>query len=84
MEKIRNVQYTTEMDTMVNVRIDGEKLRRLRQRNLWTQQALSEASGVNRDSISRLESGKSGAHVATVKKLGRALGVDPRELIADE
>lgn len=53
-------------------------------RNLWTQEALSRASGVNRDSISRLEKGKSGAHAETIKKLGQALGVDPRELIADE
>ena len=71
------------MDTVHHMRVDGQKLRRLRQRNLLTQEALSRASGVNRDSISRLEIGKSGAHAGTIKKLGHALGVDPRELVAD-
>jgi transcriptional regulator with XRE-family HTH domain len=51
---------------------------------LLTQERLVEISGVSRDTISRLEKGKSGAHPGTIKKLGEALGVDPPDLIEDD
>ena len=65
------------------VRIDGEKLRRLRERRLWLIGDLAEKSGVHRNLISTYEHGKSGAHPETIRKLAKALDVDPTELIGD-
>ena len=69
------------MGTHTLVRIDGEKLRRLRERRLWLIGDLAEKSGVHRNLISTYEHGKSGAHPDTIRKLANALGVDPTELL---
>jgi transcriptional regulator with XRE-family HTH domain len=71
------------MGTHTLVRIDGEKLRRLRERRLWLIGDLAEKSGVHRNLISTYEHGKSGAHPDTIRKLARALDVDPTELLGD-
>ena len=71
------------MGTHTLMRIDGEKLRSLRERRLWLIGDLAEKSGVHRNLISTYENGKSGAHPDTIRKLARALGVDPAELIGD-
>jgi transcriptional regulator with XRE-family HTH domain len=69
------------MGTHTLMRIDGEKLRRLRESRLWLIGDLAEKSGVHRNLISTYENGKSGAHPDTIRKLANALGVDPTELI---
>jgi transcriptional regulator with XRE-family HTH domain len=69
------------MGTHTQMRIDGEKLRRLRERRLWLIGDLAEKSGVHRNLISTYEHGKSGAHPDTIRKLANALGVDPTELL---
>ena len=69
------------MGTHTLMRIDGEKLRRLRESRLWLIGDLAEKSGVHRNLISTYEHGKSGAHPDTIRKLANALGVDPTELI---
>ena len=69
------------MGTQTQMRIDGEKLRSLRERRLWLIGDLAEKSGVHRNLISTYENGKSGAHPDTIRKLARALGVEPQELV---
>jgi transcriptional regulator with XRE-family HTH domain len=69
------------MGTHTLMRIDGEKLRRLRERRLWLIGDLAEKSGVHRNLISTYENGKSGAHPDTIRKLARALEVEPQELV---
>ena len=71
------------MGTHTLVRIDGEKLRRLRERRLWLIGDLAEKSGVHRNLISTYEHGKSGAHPDTIRKLAMALDVDPTELVGE-
>ena len=71
------------MGTHTMMRIDGEKLRRLRERRLWLIGDLAEKSGVHRNLISTYEHGKSGAHPDTIRKLAKALGVDPSVLIGE-
>jgi transcriptional regulator with XRE-family HTH domain len=63
--------------------IDGERLRRIRKERLLTQVELSKMTGVAQDSISSLETGKREAHPGTIKKLAKALGVEPTELIKE-
>ena len=71
------------MGTPTLMRIDGEKLRRLRERRLWLIGDLAEKSGVHRNLISTYEHGKSGAHPDTIRKLAKALDVDPTELLQE-
>jgi len=71
------------MGTHTLMRIDGEKLRTLRERRLWLIGDLAEKSGVHRNLISTYENGKSGAHPDTIRKLANALGVDPTELLGE-
>jgi predicted transcriptional regulator len=71
------------MGTHTLVRIDGEKLRKLRERRLWLIGDLAEKSGVHRNLISTYEHGKSGAHPDTIRKLAKALHVDPTELVGE-
>ena len=71
------------MGTHTQMRIDGEKLRSLRERRLWLIGDLAEKSGVHRNLISTYEHGKSGAHPDTIRKLAKALDVDPTELIGE-
>ena len=71
------------MGTHTLMRIDGEKLRKLRESRLWLIGDLAEKSGVHRNLISTYEHGKSGAHPDTIRKLAKALDVDPTELIGE-
>ena len=71
------------MSTHTLMRIVGQKLRRLRERRLWLISDLAEKSDVHRNLISSYEHGKSGAHPDTIRKLARALDVEPSELIGD-
>jgi transcriptional regulator with XRE-family HTH domain len=63
--------------------IDGERLRSLRKERLLTQVELSKMSSVAQDSISSLETGKREAHPGTIRKLAKALGVEPTELMKE-
>ena len=61
----------------------GERLSGLRRSRLWTQARLAEEAGVSPTTVSGIESGRiSRPHFGTLGKLARALGVDPRELLA--
>jgi transcriptional regulator with XRE-family HTH domain len=71
------------MSTQALVRIDGQKLRRLRERRLWLIGRFAEESGVHRNVISKLENGRGGAHPNTIRKLAKALDVDPTELLGE-
>lgn len=61
--------------------LELRNLRRLRLERLLSQADLAERSGVAESTINRLEQGKEAARFVTVRKLGAALGVDPRQLL---
>lgn len=52
-----------------------EELTRIRNERGWSQQRLSEQSGVNKATINQVERGKRSPNVETLAKLARALGV---------
>lgn len=58
------------------------KLRGLRRRRVLTLEELAQKAGVGRNTVWRLEHGVMGAQPRTVRKLARALGVEPEELVA--
>jgi transcriptional regulator with XRE-family HTH domain len=64
--------------------VDVARLRELRRRRVLTLEELAEKAGVGRNTIWRLEHGVMGAQPRTVRKLARALGVEPEELVKTE
>ena len=67
------------MPTMDAVKIGG-RLKESRERNLLTQAELGVAAGVSRDQVSRIERDEVDPRFSTIRKLARALNVDPSEL----
>ena len=61
--------------------VDGIKLRNIRERQALSLRELSGLSGVNYNAIWRIEVGRTGAQPRTVRRLARALGVEPHELM---
>lgn len=57
-------------------------LRRLRSAKRLTQGELAERAGISRVAYSKIEKGESIPRVATLRALGKALGVPPRDLLA--
>ncbi len=73
------------MPTMAAVKIDGAKLKRLREQQFLTREELAEQVGSHRDHIGRLERDEvTNPRMATIRKLAAALGVDPAELVKGE
>ena len=63
-------------------RVDVPHLRRIRQQSVLSQQQLSQSSGVARDTVSKLETGRRKAYPKTIQSLAASLGVEPQELIS--
>jgi DNA-binding XRE family transcriptional regulator len=57
-------------------------LRAAREAKLLTQQELADTSGVDRSTISQLESGTRSAHLRTIRRLAEVLNVPPQKLLA--
>jgi transcriptional regulator with XRE-family HTH domain len=70
-------RVSTTPDMEVNV----ERLRILRVEHVLTLRELAEEAGVSKDTIWRLENGHSEAHPSTIRKLAKALNVQPKELV---
>lgn len=66
------------------VKVDGTKLRELRRRKMLSLRELGERSGVAFDNINKLENERRSAQPRTVRKLAKALGVEPKELMKGE
>jgi len=71
------------MVTQAFMEVDGQKLRRLRSQRVWLIGDLARESGVHRNVASKLENGRGGAYPETIRKLAKALDVDPSELIRE-
>ncbi|CAN5785067.1 hypothetical protein BH18ACT11_BH18ACT11_15820 [soil metagenome] len=61
--------------------MDLPRLRRVRQGAVMSQEELAERSGVARDTISKLETGRRGAYPSTIRKLAAGLAVRPQMLM---
>jgi transcriptional regulator with XRE-family HTH domain len=66
------------------VEIDVDKLQRLRKQRVMSIGDLSAAAGVHRNTISRIEKDRVEARTSTIRKLAKALEVDPSELVKIE
>ncbi len=62
----------------------GTQLRAARQRALLTQEELAARAKVQPLTISRIETDKVEPRYSTIRKIAKALGVDPAELLPEE
>ena len=69
---------------MAEVKINGSKLKRIRERRFLRREELAEKVGSHRDHIGRLERDEvENPHMNTIRKLAGALDVEPQELVDD-
>ena len=61
----------------------GDRLKTLRIRRALTQQELADRAGVSSNALNRIELNKAEPHMSTLRKLAKALDVDPTELLGD-
>ena len=61
-----------------------DRLKALRHRRVLTLRELEQRSGVAYNTIWHLENGKRGAQPRTLRKLARALDVEPEDLVKTE
>lgn len=76
-----NLRMRYAVCTTPNMEVNVERLRTLRIEHVLTLRELAEEAGVSKDTIWRLENAHSEAHPSTIRKLARALGVQPKELV---
>lgn len=68
------------MPTVVYI---GENLKKVRTRRLLTQEELAERAGVSAATIVNVERNNQEPHFRTIRKVAKALGVDPAELLGE-
>ena len=61
-----------------------QKLKTLREDLVLSQRELARMSGLAQGTVWRIENGFSEIHPQTIRKLARALAVEPRELVKKE
>jgi transcriptional regulator with XRE-family HTH domain len=61
----------------------GDRLKNLRIRRALTQQELADRAGVSSNTLNRIELNKAEPHMSTLRKLAKALDVDPSELVGE-
>ena len=62
----------------------GAQVKRARERALLTQQELADRAGIGLTTLNRIENDHAEPHFRTIRKLAKALGVDPAALIPEE
>jgi transcriptional regulator with XRE-family HTH domain len=61
----------------------GEQLKQVRTRRLLTQEELAEKAGVSAATVVNIERNNQEPQFRTIRKLARALDVDPTELLGE-
>lgn len=64
----------------------GEKVRRLRRQRLLTQEQLAKEAGIAPSTVYMIEAGRGRSYpqFGTLRKLARALDIEPEELVRTE
>jgi transcriptional regulator with XRE-family HTH domain len=61
----------------------GEKLKQARTRRLLTQDELAEKAGVSQSTVANIERDNAEPQFRTIRKLAKALDVEPKELLGE-
>jgi transcriptional regulator with XRE-family HTH domain len=59
----------------------GERLRYLRVRQALTQEELAAKASIGKNTVNRIERNLTEPHMSTLRRLARALGVEPHKLV---
>ncbi len=62
----------------------GTQVKRVRERALLTQEELANRAGIGLTTLNRIENDRAEPHFRTIRKLAKALSVDPAELLPKE
>jgi transcriptional regulator with XRE-family HTH domain len=62
----------------------GAQVKRVRERALLTQEELAARAGIGLTTLNRIENDRAEPHFRTIRKLAKALSVDPAELLPKE
>jgi len=62
----------------------GTQVKRAREQALLTQEELAARAGVGLTTLNRIERDRVEPHFRTIRKIARALDMDPRDLIGDD
>lgn len=62
----------------------GSQVKRARERALLTQEELAQRASIGTATLNRIEKDRVEPHFRTIRKLAKALGVDPAELLPKE
>jgi transcriptional regulator with XRE-family HTH domain len=65
---------------LADVRIDGDKVRAARERAFLSKRELADAAGLDRSTVGRIEDGVTEVYPRTIRKIAKALTVDPASL----
>ncbi|MBI4248144.1 MAG: helix-turn-helix transcriptional regulator [Elusimicrobia bacterium] len=61
----------------------GQKIRAVREGMAWTQQGLSDRSGIARANVARLEAGRYAPKIKTLKRVAQAMGLSLADLFKE-
>lgn len=61
----------------------GEKLKQVRTRRLLTQEELADRAGISAATVVNIERNNQEPQFRTIRKLGKALDVDPTEFLGE-
>lgn len=79
--KGRRVIQTHERPRDVMAWAIGQRIKASRERKGWLQEDLANESGIARANIARLEGGRHGAHLSTLRRVARALDIEVDSLL---
>ncbi len=61
----------------------GTQVKRARERALLTQEELAERAGIGAATLNRIEKDRVEPHFRTIRKIAKALDMDPKDLIPE-
>ncbi len=70
--------------TLLGMEVDVQKLKRLREDSVLSQRELARMANLAYGTVWRIENGHPEARTSTIRKIAKALGVEPRELVKGE
>ena len=69
---------------LAEVKVDGQKVRKAREKAFLSKRELAERAGLDRSMVGRIEDGITEVYPRTIRKIAEALSVDPASLTPQE
>ena len=69
---------------LTDVKIDGQRVRAARERAFLSKRELADRAGLDRSTVGRIEEGVTEVYPRTIRRIAKALSVDPASLAPQE